>query len=1627
MRFFFPLLPLLLVTSALRGDVVINELQTSNGSTLLDEDGDASDWIELINRGESEVDLEGWGLSDRPDNPWKWIFPSVVLPPGERLLVWASGKDRGSEISEPETVGPEDIPGLVLRLTAEGSGYEDGDPVPLWSDSSGMNNHAFAPTLSARPVFRANRLNGLPVLEFTKSSGHHLRLPTEDFAGMEHLGDFSAFVVARWTGGVPAGLLGAWGGAGNTGNSHFEINSGGQLRLRVADMDTSSSNGTLSVNEWAVVGGDMRGSGDNPLGRLFKNGGELTSRSKSPGSTSLANYGFFAIGTSHDTRQFNGEIAEFLIYNRSLSAEERTFVSTYLATRYGFSAPTPAPALHTNFSISSEGESIILTQPDGVTADFTPPVAVPRDCSYGRSPDGTGDFAYFSTPTPGGPNATSAYGPPLPQPTLSHARGFQETPFQLTITHPEPGATLRYTLDGSEPTPENGSDYVAPIPINTTTVVRAAAFKDGSLPLRAIATATYLFADDVIQVTGKPAGYPSTWNGFSGVSYGISPFVASQPGYQETMKEALRALPTVSISIAPEDMFGSGGVYSNPTIEGLEKAASVEWIAADGSWDVQTDAGLRVQGGASRQFSNSPKKSLRLLFKSDYGDGRLRVPVLRDGGSDLADFNSLVLRAEYNNSWLHWDGAQRLRGTNFRDQWMRDTQIAMSGSGSSGVHVHLYINGIYWGVYNPSERADAAFSASHFGGEREDYDAMTHDGVRDGNNIAWNAMRSIAQSGLASSQNYDAIRSYLDVDHFIDYMILNIYAGNEDWPHNNWNATRKREPGAGYRFFVWDAERSLEGLETNRVNVTGTNNPAEFYAALRENAEFRLRFADRVHRHFFNGGALTPDACIQRYSSRAAVVQAGIFGEQARWGAYRHEIFDRGGPSPRYALNPHWLAEHNRLVNVYFPARTGIVLNQFRSAGLYPFVEAPSFSIQEGQFDEAQEITVSAPQGVIRYTLDGSDPREPGAATYDGPLWIDQSVTLKARVLHNGEWSALNEASFIIGQQEPVFLPGGSADWTEASNWSPAGYPDGAGSRALIPSPASGDRNIDLRRPVTVGRIRFQEGSSPWRDRLRDRSTGNTLTFNGASDGPMIAVEGEGTGYVELEVEAGVHLAGELELRVDHRLGDPEHGALRLRSIWEGPGGLRKTGVGIASLTGADKNFTGPLIIEEGVLQLTQPSTPPLVSEIDVKSGGQLRLVSGGSGETRVYDFPVPVQIAGAGRGPEIPENSGGGKLGALRYDPGSGFNHAVVTSPVVLTADASLHVDGSGNLLELTGGLSGLHALTKSGGGVVRLHGDNPNLSGPLHVTNGKFDLAGSLAAPVELQGTQSFLSGYGIVGPISGSGTVELDGTLLRSTTLDGASLSVVFRQSGSPDHLQPASARNGVLVLDEVPAARGPLRIYLAEYGDRFRGGLFTPFPSDLASSLGSAPVEVYLPDPEGGHLFANVTWSLASGAQVVTVPETADFGDGPVLGRTIEVRLDAPPASYAAWLFAHFPDPEDRENPDLTDPSADPTGSGVPNLIRYALGIGPFDPHGSVLPRLELHDGTTFRFPFDPGRDDVIVWVESTTDLEDWTSGEILFDSRTDPPASLADGWMSIHHPSEEDRRFFRIKVLQKPNP
>lgn len=74
--------------------ISLNEVMASNGSAIADDDGEYNDWIEIHNYGEDAVDLEGYGLSDKESDPFRWVFPAVSIEPGEYMLIWASGKDR---------------------------------------------------------------------------------------------------------------------------------------------------------------------------------------------------------------------------------------------------------------------------------------------------------------------------------------------------------------------------------------------------------------------------------------------------------------------------------------------------------------------------------------------------------------------------------------------------------------------------------------------------------------------------------------------------------------------------------------------------------------------------------------------------------------------------------------------------------------------------------------------------------------------------------------------------------------------------------------------------------------------------------------------------------------------------------------------------------------------------------------------------------------------------------------------------------------------------------------------------------------------------------------------------------------------------------------------------------------------------------------------------------------------------------------------------------------------------------------------------------------------------------------------------------------------------------------------
>ncbi|MFM7807988.1 MAG: lamin tail domain-containing protein, partial [Planctomycetota bacterium] len=127
--------------------VRINEIQSSNSLTIKDENGDASDWIELFNDGTAAVNLQGWGLSDTLSTPFRWSFGAVTLQPGQHLLVWASGKNRpsGPQVHTNFSISAGGEP--VLLTQPDGTRADEYPSVPVARDTSMGRKPDGSPTL----------------------------------------------------------------------------------------------------------------------------------------------------------------------------------------------------------------------------------------------------------------------------------------------------------------------------------------------------------------------------------------------------------------------------------------------------------------------------------------------------------------------------------------------------------------------------------------------------------------------------------------------------------------------------------------------------------------------------------------------------------------------------------------------------------------------------------------------------------------------------------------------------------------------------------------------------------------------------------------------------------------------------------------------------------------------------------------------------------------------------------------------------------------------------------------------------------------------------------------------------------------------------------------------------------------------------------------------------------------------------------------------------------------------------------------------------------------------------------------------------------------------------------------
>jgi len=683
---------------------------------------------------------------------------------------------------------------------------------------------------------------------------------------------------------------------------------------------------------------------------------------------------------------------------------------------------TQDTGLHTNFNINAAGEELGLFNTDANTViDSISFGQQTVDISYGRYPDASGNLRFFGYPTPGQEN-NGAYLGVVEDIKFSHDRGFYDLPFSVTINTETEGATIYYTLDGSEPFDmqhgvPTGIIYNAPILITTTTCLRAIAFKPDWKSTN-IDTHTYIFVDDVAQQPTDPVGWPSDWGeeqefkvfyitGKIPSDYEMDPRVVNNtlPGY--SVRDALLDIPTVSIAMLPEDFITNNdenGIYANP-FKRWERKCSVEYILPDGTNGFQEDCKIEVHGGASRYPQRMQKHSLRLTFTSQYGPAKLKYPLFPE--SPVDEFNQLVLRASFTDSWglVSWDaGRYRPNDSQYiHDVWMKESLRDMGQPSSYGNFVHLYVNGLYFGLHNFTERLSDDFLADHLGGEPEDWEInqdFSSPGPR------WRTMISINPSTI---DGYTQIQEYLDVENFADYMLLHFYADSEDWPHHNGYAAVNTVSGDGkYRFFVWDQEIVLDkhGLGATRIDRTG--GAGSVFQNMRTSEEFRLLFADRVYKHCFNGGALSATASQDRYLKIANWIDKAIVAESARWGdtqmstSYGSTIPIPSNPNnpddPYYPMPPHgpdyyftredsWVLERDNVINNYIPAIHNAanyyaLINILRSENLYPDIDPPVFHINGsyqhgGQISAGDMLSMTTTIGEIYYTLDGSEPHLP--------------------------------------------------------------------------------------------------------------------------------------------------------------------------------------------------------------------------------------------------------------------------------------------------------------------------------------------------------------------------------------------------------------------------------------------------------------------------------------------------------------------------------------------------------------------------------------------------------------------------------------------------------------------------
>ncbi len=484
---------------------------------------------------------------------------------------------------------------------------------------------------------------------------------------------------------------------------------------------------------------------------------------------------------------------------------------------------------HANFKLSDNGENLAIYQLIGnefvlIDAKATP--EIPFKASFGRVTDGAAEWVLFGEVTPDLSNdGAELY---LAPPSISLTSGIFTTSQTVTLTHPDPAAIIRFTLDGSEPT-ASAPTYTSEISIDNSVSIRAKAFKTGHRTSQ-IAVESYLF-------------------------------------------NVSNTLPIVHITTDPDNFFsdetgmyveGTNGITGycddvNPRnyCQDWERPIHISLFEPDGTEVFSKSAGASISGACSR---NNPMKSLNIYFRNGtYGSKGFDYPLFGDRGNN--EYSRLKLRNS-GNDYVRTMIRDGLIQSMLFDKVDIDLQAYRPAV--------MYLNGEYWGIHNLRDHLSADYVERLHGYDKYEIDMLKNPGVgwqeiKDGDDVHYNALADFLENNdLSVAANYNQAADQIEINEFLNYQISEVYISNFDWPGNNVIAWRPRTESGKWRYVLFDTDISSNNqfwffefvapsfntlAHATEPNYSGWPNDKQstlFFRKLLENETFRNEYIQRT-------------------------------------------------------------------------------------------------------------------------------------------------------------------------------------------------------------------------------------------------------------------------------------------------------------------------------------------------------------------------------------------------------------------------------------------------------------------------------------------------------------------------------------------------------------------------------------------------------------------------------------------------------------------------------------------------------------------------------------------------------------------------------------------------------------